>query len=257
LLIRSRRCARWVVYFSTLPVAWAVQMTFRYYRVRTRRIMPQLPEGLERNSIPLATTRGRVDIAPILSLLGELPASHWHPEGQDSNVHLKRAGHDRWGVGKIVLIMCDDMTTKILHFPWWETFRPVVTPILEHLGVPEGRVIRCLLAAMPPGEHIPTHHDTGDWVPLCHRIHIPLVTNEAVVFSCGYTEENMCRIETTPGLGALCAVPPSLLLPSLLLPRSVGCADGKNRPLSDTLPPACAYIVHIMVRMALTGGGVT
>lgn len=76
----------------------------------------------------------------------------------------------------------------------------MLTPIFEHLGVPEARVIRCLLAAMPAGEHIPTHHDTGDWVPLCHRIHIPLVTDEnAVVFSVGYEEGVMARVGTVAG----------------------------------------------------------
>jgi hypothetical protein len=160
----------------------------------------ELPEGAERDAIPLCTQRGRVDIAPVLEMLRGLPAVAWHPEGQDSNVHLKRAGHDRWGVGKIVLIMCDDLTTKVLHFPWWQSWRPVISPILEQLGVPEGRVIRCLLAAMPAGEHIPTHHDTGDWVPCCHRIHVPIVTHDAVVFSAGYTEEQMGRIATEPGL---------------------------------------------------------
>ena len=29
------------------------------------------------------------------------------------------------------------------------------------LGVSESRVVRCLLASMPPGMKIPVHHDTG------------------------------------------------------------------------------------------------
>jgi len=138
--------------------------------------------GGEREAIPLATLRGRVDVAPVLEMLGRLPAEIWLPEGQESNVQLKRAGHDRWGVGKVVLVMCDDFTTQVFHFPWWQVWRPVVAPILDHLGVPERRVIRCLLAAMPPGQHIPTHHDTGEWVPCCHRIHVPIVTDESVLF---------------------------------------------------------------------------
>ena len=142
----------------------------------------ELPAGPERDAIPLATLRGRVDITPVLEMLGRLPAEIWQPEGQDSNVQLKRAGHDRWGVGKVVLIMCDDFTTQVFHFPWLQSWRPVLAPILEHLGVPERRVIRCLFAAMPSGQHIPTHHDTGEWVPCCHRIHVPITTDDAVAF---------------------------------------------------------------------------
>jgi hypothetical protein len=142
----------------------------------------ELPAGPERDAIPLATVRGRVDIAPVLEKLRQLPAEIWQPEGQDTNVQLQRAGHDRWGIGKVVLIMCDDFTTQVFHFPWLQTWRPVLTPILEHLGVSERRVIRCLFAAMPSGQHIPTHHDTGEWVPCCHRIHVPITTDDSVAF---------------------------------------------------------------------------
>lgn len=144
----------------------------------------ELPTGPERDAIPLATLRGRIDVAPVLEMLRQLPAEIWQPEGQGTNVQLERAGHDRWGIGKVVLIMCDDFTTQVFHFPWLQAWRPVLTPILEHLGVPERRVIRCLLAAMPSGQHIPTHHDTGEWVPCCHRIHVPITTDDSVAFRC-------------------------------------------------------------------------
>lgn len=144
----------------------------------------ELPAGPERDAIPLATVRGQVDIAPVLEKLRQLPAEIWQPEGQDTNVQLQRAGHDRWGIGKVVLIMCDDFTTQVFHFPWLQSWRPVLTPILEHLGVSERRVIRCLFAAMPSGQHIPTHHDTGEWVPCCHRIHVPITTDDSVAFRC-------------------------------------------------------------------------
>eukprot|EP01050_Picozoa_sp_SAG11_P003166 SAG11_NODE_173_length_13507_cov_10.489931_8_plen_80_part_00 len=68
--------------------------------------------------------------------------------------------------------------------------------ILDTLGVQEDRLIRCLLAAMPPGQHIPTHHDTGIWVPRCHRLHVPLVTDPSkVLFSVGYCEEVMQKVQ--------------------------------------------------------------
>lgn len=153
----------------------------------------ELPAGPERDAIPLATLRGRVDVGPVLQMLRQLPAEIWQPEGQDTNVRLQRAGHDRWGIGKVVLIMCDDFTTQVFHFPWLQSWRPVLTPILECLGVPERRVIRCLLAAMPPGQHIPTHHDTGEWVPCCHRIHVPITTDDSVAFRCVH---RCCRQRT-------------------------------------------------------------
>ena len=47
-----------------------------------------------------------------------------------------------------------------------------VLPIFAACGVDESRVVRCLLAAMPPGATIPPHHDTGLWVARTHRVHV-------------------------------------------------------------------------------------
>merc|ERR1719362_638907 len=168
----------------------------------TNKVLPlcELSSGPERDAIPLATRRGTVDVEPALGLLRELPPAVWHEAEQaKSNVVFRRAAHDRWGVGKILLIMCDDDFTKVLHFPWLARWRPVLETIFQHLGVPESRVIRCLLAALPASGHIPTHHDTGNWVPLCHRIHVPVVTDSSVVFSVGYEERMLARIDTAPG----------------------------------------------------------
>ena len=172
-------------------------MPFGELTLQDKRVpLCNLPDGPERAAIPLATSRGTVEIAPLLALLAESPDDVWLPEGQQSNVNMQRAGHDRWGVGKIVLVFCDDFFTQVFHMPWWhrpeKSWRAAVMPILTSLGVPENRLIRCLLAAMPPGQHIPTHHDTGVWVPRCHRIHVPLVTDPSkVFFSVGYTEDEM------------------------------------------------------------------
>lgn len=42
----------------------------------------ELPDGPERDAIPLATARGLVDVGPALALLGQLPAGVWHPDEQ-------------------------------------------------------------------------------------------------------------------------------------------------------------------------------
>lgn len=53
--------------------------------------------------------------------------------------------------------------------------------MLDVLGIPEGKVMRCLLASMPPGCVIPVHHDTGLWVQHTHRIHVAVTTDVAEV----------------------------------------------------------------------------
>jgi hypothetical protein len=70
----------------------------------------------------------------------------------------------------------------------------VLSPYWEALGVPTNRVVRCLLAQLPPGVTIPVHHDTGLWVKHTHRIHVPVVTDiERVVFRAGPCEESITR----------------------------------------------------------------
>ncbi|CAN0366977.1 unnamed protein product, partial [Ectocarpus sp. 13 AM-2016] len=54
-------------------------------------------------------------------------------------------------------------------------------PVLDVLGIPEEKMVRCLLASMPPGCVIPVHHDTGHWVKHTHRVHVAVVTDVSEV----------------------------------------------------------------------------
>ncbi|CAN0426482.1 unnamed protein product, partial [Discosporangium mesarthrocarpum] len=68
-------------------------------------------------------------------------------------------------------------------------------PVLEVLGVPPSKVIRCLLASMPPGSVIPVHQDSGHWVCHSHRIHVPIITNcDEVSFTVGVEPLSMRRV---------------------------------------------------------------
>jgi len=122
-----------------------------------------------------------------------------------NNVLITRPSHDSWGIKKIVLMFCDDFLQKVYEMPWWHDqhskMRDAVQPILDILNVSPVRVVRMLLAALPPGVTIPVHHDTGEWVRLTHRVHIPIINPDPdrVLFECGPTETTMDRINCTPG----------------------------------------------------------
>ena len=79
---------------------------------------------------------------------------------------------------------------KVLEFPWSrsEEWRKHLLPIYESIGVSEDKVIRSLLASMPPGMTIPVHHDTGYWVKHTHRVHVAIETGELVDFLVGPNE---------------------------------------------------------------------
>jgi hypothetical protein len=84
-----------------------------------------------------------------------------------------------------MFIHCDDFMKRCYHMPWWherKEWRDAIEPIFEAINVPTDRIVRCLLAKLPPGVVIPPHHDTGNWVPRTHRLHVPVETNDNVIF---------------------------------------------------------------------------
>lgn len=121
-----------------------------------------------------------------------------------NNVHVTRPSHDAWGIKKIALIFCDDFLRDVYEMPWYHShaeMREAVRPILDCLGVTRERVVRLLLASLPPGVTIPVHHDTGEWVRRTHRVHVPVIVNrpDLVLFRCGPTEDDMGRVDCAPG----------------------------------------------------------
>merc|ERR1711871_991757 len=111
-------------------------------------------------------------------------------------VLLRRPAHDQWGIKKIVFTFCDDFMLKVLDLHWSreERFRQHLLPIYEAIGVKEDKIIRSLLASMPPGMAIPVHHDTGYWVQHTHRVHVAIDTGELVDFLVGPNEESMAKM---------------------------------------------------------------
>eukprot|EP00943_MAST-04B_sp_MAST-4B-sp1_P007007 g7007.t1 len=110
------------------------------------------------------------------------------------NATVTRAAHDRIGIRKIIFIFSDDILSTVLRHPWWKTWQNELRPIFESININPNRVIRCMLARIPPKTHIGMHHDTGRWTTLSHRMHIPIFTNvDKVVFRSGNTTDQMER----------------------------------------------------------------
>jgi Aspartyl/Asparaginyl beta-hydroxylase len=144
-----------------------------------------------------AFTRAELDVSEFKKYLQNLPSEMWEDEKQQGNVKLHRPAHDAWGIKKIVFTFCDDFLLKVFDLPWSqaEEWRRHLLPIYEALGVPESRVVRCLLASMPPGMKIPVHHDTGLWVKHTHRCHVAIISHPTEVdFFCGPTNDSLRKI---------------------------------------------------------------
>lgn len=144
----------------------------------------------------------------------------WDPvTARKHNVRLCRPSHDTWGIGKVVFLFCDDFLQNKFVFPYYQHIQNVLLPpILNVLGIDESQIVRLLAASLPPGVTIPTHFDTGAWVPHTHRVHIPILVQDPsrIVFTCGLSNDDdtdtnnhdketsktirgMERIDCTPG----------------------------------------------------------
>ena len=151
----------------------------------------------------MAYTRAEVDVSAFKNFLLDSNPEIWEDAYHaKENVALTRPAHDAWGIKKIVFTFCDDFMLKVLDLPFSqsEEWRQHLLPIYEAIGVPEHRIIRSLLASMPPGVDIPVHHDTGLWVKHTHRVHVAIYTDvDKVHFQVGHTDDTVNKYSFEEG----------------------------------------------------------
>lgn len=80
---------------------------------------------------------------------------------------------------------CQDMRAihSIRKEPQFDKFEPLIRPMLELLGQHYTfNQYAAFIARLCPMGKIGMHHDVGDFLETCHRIHIPLQTNPEVAY---------------------------------------------------------------------------
>ena len=65
----------------------------------------------------------------------------------------------------------------------------VVSILKNHYG--EGKLLRIILTKLKSNKKIPPHIDQGKGLEICKRIHIPIITNEKVIFGVNGELKNM------------------------------------------------------------------
>ncbi|EEY57264.1 uncharacterized protein PITG_11100 [Phytophthora infestans T30-4] len=161
--------------------------------------MQELPEEVAKTLAMVVPVQENIDISLLQERIRAGGRELWDPANQKDNVPVRRAGHDTWGIGKVVFIFCDDYLQKVFTFPWFHSWQKELDPIFEQINIPVNRIVRCILASMPAGADIPVHHDTGSWVHFTHRMHIPVFTSPDIDFMVGPNDQNMQRYELKQG----------------------------------------------------------
>ena len=73
---------------------------------------------------------------------------------------------------------------KTKHYKMFETsLMPLESLLTTHYG--NGFTARMILTKLKPQGTIPEHRDTGPHFHISHRVHLPLVTNDEVLFTVG------------------------------------------------------------------------
>ena len=142
--------------------------------------------GREKNFLQLHSD---FDVGPILERTGEIPAEKWTESGRE----------------KLFAVHKDTQSIQLVHFEdfqyakpayqeLYSDFEPVLQPVVSYISDyyrDNGFVVRIILAKLLAGGSIPKHTDAGYSLLNCHRVHIPLVSSNDVVFSVGGEEIKM------------------------------------------------------------------
>lgn len=143
-------------------------------------------QDLQPNPRKTTTVRrlGNVDIARLREAVLAIPEATWDAENADKPNRFDALDRTR----HIVFRFVSDFQDWRRHYerPLWRSWRALLEPVLMQAVAPYGyanaEFPRVMLARMAPGGVIKPHRDANPAAKWPHKIHVPLLTNERVVF---------------------------------------------------------------------------
>ncbi|MFQ3190862.1 MAG: tetratricopeptide (TPR) repeat protein [Paraglaciecola sp.] len=129
------------------------------------------------------------DAEAIKDILAKVPDITWRESGREKRFDIHR------DTEALILIKFEDYHFTPPKFSALHTqLREVIQPLVEHISKyyqDNGFVGRMVFAKLMAGGKISEHSDLGYSLLNCHRIHIPIVTNEDNLFFVGGEQKNM------------------------------------------------------------------
>jgi len=124
------------------------------------------------------------DLRPILNWLSQINDSSWNTD---------TSRQDRFGVHKftkaIFLKKADIFAKSIVNLYTSKLFYEL-RPLIKS-SIFEKKIANALLTVLPAHKGIPEHVDSGFLLENCRRFHIPIITNELVIFTVNGESINM------------------------------------------------------------------
>jgi Aspartyl/Asparaginyl beta-hydroxylase len=127
---------------------------------------------------------GRVDIAALRERVLALPEAVWNAENQSKPNRFGALDATRHIIFRFVSNFVDWRDSY--DRPLWQDWKPLLEPVLAEATGPYGyrrsAFPRVMLARMAPGGVIHPHRDENPAAKWPHKIHVPLLTNDEVLF---------------------------------------------------------------------------
>ena len=130
-----------------------------------------------------------IDVDALKARVDQIPAEKWRESERERLFDVHRDTE-----ALIVIHFEDHKYTEPDYRPLQAELEDELQPIVDYVAdyyQDNGFLVRLILAKLKPGGRIPPHTDAGYSLLNCHRIHLPLTTNEGVVFTIGGETRHM------------------------------------------------------------------
>ena len=129
------------------------------------------------------------DVEAIRNRVERIPAATWLESGREKLFDVHKYTQS------LQLVHFEDFKhEQPVYRELYDDLRNELEPLLDYIATyyqNNGFVVRLLLAKLLAGGNIKRHTDAGYSLLNCHRIHVPLITNDKVVFVIGGEEKKM------------------------------------------------------------------
>jgi len=130
---------------------------------------------------------GAVDIAALKAAVRAIPEEIWQAENADKPNRFEALDATAHIVFRFVSGLGDWRTS--FARPIWDEWESLIMPVLRaataDYGYANGVFPRIMLARMPAGGVIQPHRDANPAAKWPHKIHVPIQTNDQVLFRLG------------------------------------------------------------------------
>ncbi|MCH8073339.1 MAG: tetratricopeptide repeat protein [Proteobacteria bacterium] len=129
------------------------------------------------------------DVGALRNKIEQIPAAKWLESGREKLFAVHK------DTQSLILVLFEDFKHEKPDYlePYFDLqneLRPLVDYVASYYQN-NGFIVRLLLAKLLAGGKIPHHTDAGFSLLNCHRVHIPIITNDQVIFAVGGEEINM------------------------------------------------------------------